>query len=158
VLSVAANAGFSKNQIKTTLSPALAVDAAGATLAWASVVITDGFRPGDHLFADTSGKSIAADYDADTGVLTLTGTDTLARYQQALQTVCYWRTGQDADDYCAARRRDITWQVSDGIDWSLPRTTRLAITAVAAARANLLARFLLVGVHEGRAAFADGIG
>jgi len=156
VLSVAAHAAFIRNKARTTLSPSLTVsDADGTTLAWASVTITNGFRPGDHLSADTGATGIVADYDADTGVLTLTGTDTLAHYQQALQTVRYWLTGPDADD--AAQTRDIAWQVSNGIDWSLPQTTRLAITAVAAAHTSLLALFLRFGVHEPRVAFAHGV-
>jgi NAD(P)H-nitrite reductase large subunit len=56
VLGVASNAEFIRDRDETALSPALTVSGAdGATLAWASVVITDGFRPGDHLAADTGG-------------------------------------------------------------------------------------------------------
>ena len=41
------------------------------------------------LAADTSGTSIVAAYDSDTGVLSHTGTDTVANYQQVLRTVTY---------------------------------------------------------------------
>jgi hypothetical protein len=102
--------------------------AEGATFAWASVVITDGFIPGDHLAADAGGTRIAANYDSATGVLTLTGAATLAHYQQALRTVRYWRTGGDAD-HRVARARDIAWQVSDGVAWSVPQVTNLTIVA-----------------------------
>ena len=134
VLGVASNAEFIRDRDETALSPALTVSGAdGATLAWASVVITDGFRPGDHLAADTGATRTAANYDADTGVLTLTGTETLAHYRQVLQTVRYRLAGQDADDHSVTQTRDIAWQVSDGIDWTLPQITRLTI-AVASER------------------------
>ena len=128
MLGVASTAEFTRERVETPLSPALTVSGAdGATRAWASVVITDGFRPGDHLAADTGATRTAANYDADTGVLTLTGTETLAHYQQVLQTVHYWLAGQDADDHSVTQTRDIAWQVSDGIDWTLPQITRLTI-------------------------------
>jgi hypothetical protein len=129
VLRVAPGVEVIGSEVGTPLSPALIVSAAeDATFAWASVVITDGFIPGDHLAADAGGTRIAANYDSATGVLTLTGADTLAHYQQALRTVRYWRTGGDAD-HRVARARDIAWQVSDGVAWSVPQVTNLTIVA-----------------------------
>ena len=53
VLSVAPSVAVNGSE-GGTLSPALTVSiAAGIRLAWASVVITDGFTPADQLSADT---------------------------------------------------------------------------------------------------------
>ncbi len=49
------------------------------------------------LAADTTGTSIVASYDSATGVLTLDGTDSLANYQQVLQTVTYENTSDTPD-------------------------------------------------------------
>ena len=43
----------------------------------------------EQLTANTTGTLIAASYDSGTGVLTLSGTDTLANYQQVLRTIEY---------------------------------------------------------------------
>ncbi len=51
--------------------------------------ITSGFLTGDTLAATTTGTSITASYNASTGVLSLSGSDTLAHYQQVLDSVSY---------------------------------------------------------------------
>ena len=50
-------------------------------LASATVSIGTGFFAGDTLAAVTTGTSISASYNAGTGVLTLSGSDTVANYQ-----------------------------------------------------------------------------
>ena len=47
---------------------------------------------GDVLADSVSGTSITSSYNAGTGVLTLSGSDTLAHYQQVLGTVTYNNT------------------------------------------------------------------
>ncbi len=49
------------------------------------------------LSADTTGTLISASYNSAAGVLTLTGTDTVANYQQVLRTVTY-QNNSDAPD------------------------------------------------------------
>ena len=44
------------------------------------------------LAADTAGTDISSSYDAGTGVLTLSGSDLLAHYQQVLATITYNNT------------------------------------------------------------------
>ena len=59
-------------------------DAESATLAGATVAISAGFLAGDTLnFTNQNG--IAGSYNASTGVLTLTGSASLANYQAALE-------------------------------------------------------------------------
>ncbi len=51
-----------------------------------------GVYAGDVLYDNTSDTSISSSYNASTGVLTLAGTDTLAHYQQVLQSITYDNT------------------------------------------------------------------
>ena len=128
VLCVAANAEFSKSELAARLSPVVSLaNADRRTLASASVAITNGFKRGDYLFTDVSGTNIARHYDSDGGVLTLTGIDTLVRYEQVLASVRYVPNSQHAGDDCADEAREISWTVNDGIDPSATQRTRIAI-------------------------------
>jgi VCBS repeat-containing protein len=64
----------------------------------------------ESLAADTAGTSITASYDSDTGVLTLSGLDSLAHYQQVLRTVRYHDASEDPD----TTARSITFVANDG--------------------------------------------
>jgi hypothetical protein len=127
-LSVAADAEFVRSKLAARLSPIVRLsDADRRTLASASVAITGGFRRGDYLFTDVSGTNIARHYDSGTGVLTLTGVDTLIRYEQVLANVRYVPRGNDIDDDCFDAAREISWTVNDGSDPSQTQRTRVAI-------------------------------
>jgi hypothetical protein len=108
--------------------PAMTVaDASSPTLASATVTITnrqDGAF--ESLSADTTGTAITANYDAAGGALTLTGTDTLAHYQQVLRTVRY--NNASASPGTVPDRR-ITFTVSDGTLTSATAVTTLKVRA-----------------------------
>ncbi|MEA2840969.1 MAG: hypothetical protein QOF41_2299 [Methylobacteriaceae bacterium] len=89
-------------------------DADSANIAGASVSITSGFQAGDTLhFTDTA--TITHTYNAATGVLTLSGTDTVANYQTALDSVTFDNTTNDnPTNFGANTTRTVTWQVDDG--------------------------------------------
>ncbi len=77
------------NVFITAIANATVVDAESANLTGMTVSMAP-FHGGDWLSANNAGTSIAApSYNAATGVLTLSGTDTLANYQQVLRTVKY---------------------------------------------------------------------
>lgn len=66
---------------------------------------------GDEILAvDTTGTNITAVYDAQTGTLTLSGTDTIENYEQVLSTLTYENT---SDDPNTDQRRILT-SVNDG--------------------------------------------
>src|SRR6266851_3981042 len=93
-------AGAGNTVTYTKQGPAVVVDGAltlndpdsGGTLTGATVTIGSGFFGGDTLAAVTTGTGIKASYDASTGVLTLTGKDTIAHYQSVLESVTYSST------------------------------------------------------------------
>ena len=66
-------------------------DAGSANLLWATVSISGGpLDTGNEILAaNTAGTAITAAYNSTSGVLTLSGSDTLANYQQVLQSVTY---------------------------------------------------------------------
>ncbi|MEZ6057924.1 MAG: tandem-95 repeat protein [Planctomycetaceae bacterium] len=78
------------------------------------------------LAADTTGTSIVAAYDDINGVLTLSGSDTVAHYQQVLRTVTYNNTSEAPD----TSARSITFLANDGSGTSNPAITIVTMTAI----------------------------
>ena len=87
-------------------------DVDSANLAGAVVSIAQGFAAGEDVLAFTPppGSGITGNYDAGSGVLTLTGDASLADYQAALASVTYANTSGGPDE----TDRQITIQVDDG--------------------------------------------
>ena len=113
--NVAASAAYTENAAGTVLSSGLTVsDAENANLTLATVKIANGFVAGDVLDANVAGTSITKSYNSATGVLTLTGSDTKAHYQQALDSVTFSSTSDNPTNAGANATRTIDWQVSDG--------------------------------------------
>jgi large repetitive protein len=116
--NVAATARVKMKGQAITLSPGLTVsDADNTTLASATVQVTGG--TGDVLGADITGTGIAAAYNSATETLQLSGPDTLAHYQQVLDTVTFNTTGPGSP-------RTVTWVLNDGSasnNLSAPATT-----------------------------------
>jgi hypothetical protein len=130
----AASASFTEGNT-LTLSPSISVsDVDNLRLANATVAITGGTFAGDGdvLAATTTGTSITASYNSSTETLTLTGSDTLAHYQQVLDAVTF-ASGANPDDYGSQHSRTVTWVVNDGSsssNLSTPATTAVSITAI----------------------------
>jgi len=102
------------------------VDVDDTTLQSLTVTITnllDGVA--ESLSADIGGTGISASYDSATGILSLTGADTVANYEQVLGTINYNNTAQDPD----TTDRTITFVANDGTDDSNTATTTLAIAS-----------------------------
>ena len=81
-------------------------------LTGATVSIASGLLPGDTLSSNTAGSAITASYS--NGVLTLTGTDTIADYRAALQSVSFSSSGPNPTSDGADPSRTISWSVNDG--------------------------------------------
>jgi VCBS repeat-containing protein len=90
---------------------ATVADIDNTTLASLTVTITNLLDAEDEtLSADVTGTSITANYVAATGVLTLTGPDTLANFEAVLRTVRYLNTDNAPD----ATPREIHFVANDG--------------------------------------------
>lgn len=87
-------------------------DLDGDQIQGASVQISSGFLSGDELSAGPGvSPSINVSYDGATGVLSLTGSDTVADYQAALDAVTFSTTAPIGAD----TSRTLTWTVDDGL-------------------------------------------
>src|SRR5262249_31430221 len=130
--NVAASASYTENAAPVTLSSAATVsDVDNQTLASATVAISSGFFTGDVLAANVAGTSITANYNAASGVPTLTGNDTLAHYQQVLDSVTYVSSSTNPTNFGTDTSRTISWIVNDGTLNNSPiPTTTLNIAAV----------------------------
>ncbi|WP_144973390.1 beta strand repeat-containing protein [Bremerella volcania] len=80
----------------------------------------------ESLAVDTTGTSIVANYDSGTGVLTLTGSDTLANYQLVLSTLTYDNTSQNPDE----TDRIVEVIVNDGTTDSATATITITVEGV----------------------------
>jgi VCBS repeat-containing protein len=89
-------------------------DVDNTSLAGATVAVTN-YQAGEDVLAFTQLGNITGSFDTLTGVLTLTGADTLANYQAALRTVTYANTS----DNPSAAPRTVRFVVTDGADPSL---------------------------------------
>src|SRR5262249_4845556 len=104
-LSGTSNATFTENGPPVTLSAAASVsDPDNLDLANATVALTGGTFAGDGdvLAANLAGTSITASYNAATETLVLSGSDTLAHYQQVLDSVTFVTASDNPDDFGSA--------------------------------------------------------
>jgi hypothetical protein len=126
VTTTAGNLAYTENQGATPIDPGLTVtDSDDANLTGATVAITAGFVSAQDTLAFTNQLGITGNYNSGTGVLTLTGTTTVANYQTALRTVTYQNS---SDDPTASRT--ITFTATDGVSLPGSATRGIAITAV----------------------------
>lgn len=80
----------------------------------------------ESLSAVTTGTNITASLDSGTGVLTLSGTDTLAHYQQVLRTITYNNTSEAP----TTTSRTIEFVASDAFVSSLKATATVDVVAI----------------------------
>jgi hypothetical protein len=101
-----------------------------SVLETATVSITSGLRDGDVLAAHASVSSslgISSAYDATTGELILTGTTTVANWQQAMRLITYSSTSHDPTGTKTTANREVRFAMGDGNVTSAPvfRTIRV---------------------------------
>ncbi|HEX2087669.1 MAG TPA: Ig-like domain-containing protein, partial [Solirubrobacteraceae bacterium] len=125
VTTTAGSTSYSEGDPGTVIDGGLTVsDVDDTNLEGATVRVSSGFESGDDLtFVNTA--NISGTYNTGTGVLTLTGTDTVANYQAALRSVTFDNT---VDDNLQAKTVEFT--VDDGDADSAAATKTIAITAV----------------------------
>jgi hypothetical protein len=102
---------YTAGQVATAITQSLtATDSDSSTLVGATVSITSNFVSSEDVLAFTNTANITGSYNSTTGVLTLSGTDTVANYQTALHNVTY----SDSSLLPTASTRTVTFQVDDG--------------------------------------------
>ena len=92
----------------------------------AAVEIRTGFTTGEDVLAFATQNGITGTYAIATGILSLTGTATLAEYETAIRSITYTNTSEDPD----TTTRTVSFTVNDDKDDSNTLTRDIAITAV----------------------------
>lgn len=96
------------------------------TVNGAMITITNPLDGAAEAVAVTTAGAVNASYDTGTGVLTLSGVDTLATYQAVLRTLTYLNTSQNPD----TTSRIITVAVDDGAALGTAAVATVGVAAV----------------------------
>jgi hypothetical protein len=126
ISTLSGSSNYTENAGATALDTSITLaDADNANLTGATISISSNFVTGDTLnFVNQNG--ITYSYNAGTGVLTLSGTTTLANYKAALESITFNSTSDDPSN----ATRTITYSVTDGTDTSNAPTYTVNVTAV----------------------------
>ena len=130
VVSAGNSVGYTETGTPALINASITVsDVDSGSLSGATVAISAGFSGGDWLSCSTQ-NGISSTYNAATGVLTLSGTASVAQYQAALRSVSYSSLSNNSTFSSASRT--ISWVTNDGgalNNLSAPATSSITITA-----------------------------
>src|SRR5262249_40852712 len=102
---------YTENQAATATDSILTVtDADSVNLVGATAQISAGFVAGQDVLAFADQNGISGNYNASTGLLTLTGASSVTNYQTALRSITYYNTSESPSN----GSRTISYQVNDG--------------------------------------------
>lgn len=102
---------YTENAVPVVLVPGLTLTDPDSTQLQAALVAISSNWGGssDILACNTTGTAITATFNAGAGTLALSGTDSLANYQQVLRTVAF----SSSSDAPSTAQRGIAWTVTD---------------------------------------------
>ncbi|HJT25282.1 MAG TPA: hypothetical protein VJ873_11950, partial [bacterium] len=128
----------------TVDTTAFVSDATSPNIAAVTVSVSSGFLSGDLLSVSTGGTSITSSYNSSTGVLTLSGNDTLAHYGTVLRSLTYSCTASNPRNGGADPSRTLHYSAYDGLITSNTASDSVTIpgiapTVTAGATANYVA-------------------
>jgi hypothetical protein len=127
VVTAGATITYNENDAATAIDTTVTVtDVDNANATGATISITSGFQSGADVLSFVNTPNITGSYNAATGVLTLSGSDTTANYQTALRNVKY----NNSSEAPTAAPRTISWVVTDGITPSTPVTSTVNVVAI----------------------------
>jgi VCBS repeat-containing protein len=121
---------FTEGDAATVIDNSITIsDNDSANLTGATVVISGNYASGQDVLGFANTANITGTFNAGTGTLTLTGSDTVANYEAALRSVTY----SNASTNPSTLQRTITWQVDDGgavNNLSAPVTSTINVISV----------------------------
>ena len=102
---------YTENDTPLVITSTLALsDVDDVNLESATVAISGNFTTGEDVLIFTDQSGITGSYDALSGILTLTGSASIADYQTALRSVTYFNSSEDPSDLT----RTISFTINDG--------------------------------------------
>ena len=126
ISSTSGTLAFTEGDAATVIDSSLTItDDNDTNIESATVTISSGFQSAEDVLAFSDTSAITGSWNASTGVMTLTGSDTLANYEAALESVTYNNTSDNPN----TSERTISWVVNDGIDNSSAASSSIIISA-----------------------------
>ncbi len=117
---------YNENAVPTPVTSSITIsDVDNINLSSASVAITSNYQNGQDVLSFTNANGITATWNATTGVLSLSGSSSLANYQTALRNVLYQNTSNNP----STLTRTVSFTVSDGTASSNTVTRNISIIA-----------------------------
>ena len=112
----ASTLNYAENGAPAVINSVITVaDVDSANLIGATVAVTTGYVTGQDVLSYVTALGISRSFNSATGVLTLSGTTTVANYQTALRNVRYINLSNDPSNGTAAvTSRTVSFQVDDG--------------------------------------------
>ncbi len=118
---------YSSGDSPTDITSSLIIsDGNDTNIESASVSITSNFDGTEDVLGFTNQNGITGSYSSSTGILSLTGSATLANYQTALRSVTY----ENTDDAPGTATRTISFTINDGDDTSNSQTRDIDVIKV----------------------------
>ncbi|QMS87343.1 cadherin-like domain-containing protein [Nostoc edaphicum CCNP1411] len=144
---------YTENATTTIDSGITLSDADSPNLSSATVSITSGFASAEDILAFTSQNGIMGNYNSSTGVLTLTGSSSVANYQTVLRSVTY----TNSSDNPSTTPRTVSFVVNDGTANSSAVTRNINITVVNNAPVATASNSVLAYTENATTAIDSGI-
>jgi VCBS repeat-containing protein len=111
VLTGGSAISYTENSVATAIDNTITItDVDSANLASATIQVTSNYASGQDVLSYTSAFGITGSFNAGTGILTLSGTSSVANYQTALRNVKYFNSSDDP----STATRTVTFRVNDG--------------------------------------------
>lgn len=127
LLQIEGNPIIASGMLSIPLTSTLNVyDAQASTWTGATVQITSNYQNGQDVLSFTNTAKITGQFDASTGKLTLTGTDSVSNYRAALRSITYHNTSATPNTLLT---RTISVQAMDAISSSNILTRDLVVHA-----------------------------
>lgn len=119
---------FTEDDGPTAITSTLTVsDTDDANLVGATVAFTNNYFLGEDELGFTTQNGIIGSFDAPTGVLSMSGTSSVANYQTALRSVTFENVSSDP---VTVLDREVTFRVFDGIDSSGVQSRDVSVTSL----------------------------
>ncbi|WP_162896667.1 hypothetical protein, partial [Cysteiniphilum halobium] len=127
MISAGSTLNYTENDSATAIDTTIVIsDVDDTNIESASISITNNYVNGEDILAFVDTANISGSFNATTGVLSLSGSDTLANYQAALRSVTY----QNTSDNPSPLARTVSFVVNDGDVNSTAATSTINVTAV----------------------------